>query len=204
MIAVGQLFLSLLALACQVFLAGLFLGWVASRVGLFSRSKWSHLLDFVASVSRPAAFAVTTVTVAGSLFFSEIAHYPPCRLCWVQRALLYPLAPLTALLWWRPSYSWVRRLIVGLAVADLPVSAYHYVLEWFPQLESDVCNPKNPCTLVWVREFGYVSIPLMALTSALTVLVLVLLSRRSGDTTAPHSSVIREDVGASPTNAPTH
>ena len=34
------------------------------------------------------------VATLGSLYFSEVAHFRPCVLCWVQRAFMYPLAPL--------------------------------------------------------------------------------------------------------------
>ena len=30
--------------------------------------------------------------MAGSLYFSEVANYVPCRLCWFQRIAMYPLA----------------------------------------------------------------------------------------------------------------
>ena len=41
------------------------------------------------------AFVVTAIATAGSLFFSEIAGYVPCELCWYQRICMYPLSILT-------------------------------------------------------------------------------------------------------------
>src|SRR5687767_12126226 len=37
------------------------------------------------------AFAQALVATLGSLYFSEIAKFPPCVLCWYQRITLYPL-----------------------------------------------------------------------------------------------------------------
>jgi hypothetical protein len=39
-----------------------------------------------------AAFLVSSVATAGSLFFSEIAGFVPCELCWYQRICMYPLS----------------------------------------------------------------------------------------------------------------
>jgi hypothetical protein len=32
------------------------------------------------------AFVVAAIATGGSLFFSEIAHFVPCELCWYQRS----------------------------------------------------------------------------------------------------------------------
>src|SRR5689334_14870245 len=39
-----------------------------------------------------AAFVVAAIATGGSLFFSEIAHFQPCELCWFQRICMYPLS----------------------------------------------------------------------------------------------------------------
>jgi disulfide bond formation protein DsbB len=37
---------------------------------------------------------VATVATLGSLYYSEVADFPPCRLCWYQRIAMYPLVPI--------------------------------------------------------------------------------------------------------------
>src|SRR5947207_1902461 len=44
-----------------------------------------------------AAFLVAAVATGGSLFFSEIAGFVPCELCWFQRICMYPLSIVTLL-----------------------------------------------------------------------------------------------------------
>ena len=167
-------FLAILAITCQIFLViwGCFAlyGLTVSRARTFVRTY----RDALAPVAIPLALAVACVTVLGSLYMSEVKHFRPCHLCWIQRGLLYPQPILVALVLWRPSLHWIRRLSVALLVACIPVSTWHYLIEWYPSLESsvNVCAVDLPCTLVYVREFKYVSLPLMALTSALTVLTL--------------------------------
>jgi hypothetical protein len=45
----------------------------------------------VGRVAVPLAWVVATVTTLGSLYFSEIADFVPCKLCWYQRICMYPL-----------------------------------------------------------------------------------------------------------------
>ena len=44
-----------------------------------------------------AAFVVSSIATGGSLFFSEIAGFIPCELCWYQRICMYPLSIITLL-----------------------------------------------------------------------------------------------------------
>ena len=49
-------------------------------------------VDAVDDAALWIAFLVAAVATAGSLYFSEVANYIPCRLCWFQRIAMYPLA----------------------------------------------------------------------------------------------------------------
>jgi len=47
-----------------------------------------------------------------------------------------------------------------------------------------VCDPTAPCTILWVEEFGFLTIPTMALIGFITIALLVLVARRGADTPA--------------------
>ena len=72
----------------------------------------------------------------------------------------------------------VRWYAIPLAGLGACVSLYHYLVEWHPQLEGDACDPANPCSLVWFREFGFVTLPLMALCGFVAIIALLLPCRR--------------------------
>ena len=55
---------------------------------------------------------------------------------------------------------------------------YHYLLEWFPEIDTGACVVGVPCTTVWFREFGFVSLPFLALIAFLLVIVLLLVPAR--------------------------
>jgi disulfide bond formation protein DsbB len=91
---------------------------------------------------------------------------------------MYPLGPILGLAAWTGSRH-LRLAAAVLAGLGSVVSIYHVLLERFPTLESDVCEPENPCTLIWVEWFGYLTIPGMALSGFAAILVLLAASRRS-------------------------
>ena len=67
----------------------------------------------------------------------------------------------------------IRVYGITLALVGLPISIYHYLVEWYPNLETDVCSTGLSCSIVWFRSFGYMSLAYMA-GSAFTLIALVL------------------------------
>ncbi len=131
----------------------------------------------VAPQALGLALAVATVATAGSLYFSEVAHFTPCRLCWYQRVCMYPLVPLLAWAAWRRDLR-VRPVAAVLAAVGALIASYHVLIERYPTLESGACDPTNPCSLIWVRRFGYLTIPTMALSAFALILTLLAVARR--------------------------
>ena len=92
---------------------------------------------------------------------------------------MYPQVPILALLWWRPDWRSLRIASAALAGAGLVVAGYHILVERFPSLESATCDPHNPCSLIWVKRLGYLTIPTMAASGFAAILCLLLLSAES-------------------------
>jgi len=116
---------------------------------------------------------VTTGAMLGSLYFSEIVGFAPCKLCWYQRIAMYSIAIISFVAALRNDKNIVRYTIV-LAPLGLVVSTYHYLLEWFPTLETNVCSLDVPCTAVWFRELGFVTLCFMAGCAFITVIAVSL------------------------------
>jgi disulfide bond formation protein DsbB len=170
------LFLALLAVAAQAAVLGLVgLRVLASRSPA-ARDREERVGAGLAPFVLPLAFAVALTATLGSLYLSEVAHFPPCRLCWYQRIAVYPLVPLLAVAWWRRDAG-VRPYALALVALGLPVSLYHSVLERVPSLEAGACDPTNPCSIIWVEKLGYLTIPVMAATAQMLVAALLLLVR---------------------------
>jgi disulfide bond formation protein DsbB len=163
------LFFALLAVALQVALSVVLAGaFVPSARRLMIATLGPSALVLAAVVGTGATF--------GSLYLSEIAKFTPCKLCWYQRIAMYPSAILLVVAAFRGD-SAVRRHVVPLASIGAVISSYHILLERFPNLESGTCDPANPCSLIWFEKFGYITIPVMALTAFATIVALLAIHR---------------------------
>ena len=72
----------------------------------------------------------------------------------------------------------VAPYVLTLALVGLCISSYHYVLEWFPTLESGVCAADVPCTTIWFRKFGFVTLPFMAGVAFVSTALVAVCGRR--------------------------
>lgn len=168
-VRVVSLFFALLALGANVVV----LTAVITTLVPPLRPLRGRLADAVRGTTLWLATGVAAVATGGSLYYSEVAGFPPCRLCWAQRGFMYPLVPILGVAAWRRVWSvasWAR----AAALLGGAVSVWHLLIEHFPTLEGAVaCEPANPCSLVWVREFGFVTIPYMALSAFALAAVLL-------------------------------
>lgn len=133
------------------------------------------------------AFVVAAFATSGSLFFSEVANFIPCQLCWYQRYCMYPLAPVTlivAVMRARRAARW----LLPVPVVGAGISVYHLLIENGLAPQSDDCLLSAPggCALKWIHEFGYVTIPTLALTAFALVFAFLLFAAVSGN--APSGS----------------
>ncbi len=137
--------------------------------------KANSFLSEVQKIALPLAAMITTTAMLGSLYFSEIVNYKPCRLCWFQRSAMYPLAILLVAANFK-KFKFTKIVAVVLALVGGSVSTYHWFLERFPDLDAGVCDAKLPCSVVWFENFGFVTLSFMAFTAFFTTIVLVTLS----------------------------
>jgi disulfide bond formation protein DsbB len=188
-----SLFLALLAVVAELATATAVVLAVGGRFSPAVRRLRHQAVDAVAPSALALAAVVAAVCTAGSLYFSEVAHFPPCHLCWLQRFCMYPLVPILGVAAFfggsrrryrgdtpRPpgrQASRVRPYAAALAAIGACISTYHVALERHPEWESSVCDPKNPCTLIWVKRLGYLTIPTMALSGFALIITLLVISR---------------------------
>jgi disulfide bond formation protein DsbB len=168
-------FFAILSLACWAGTAAALLLWAMSRFKPRGEAR-----AFFADVARLAlwlAWLVALVTTLGSLYFSEVAHYTPCNLCWYQRIAIYPLAIalLVAALRRDRQIAWY---VVPVAAIGALFAAYQTQLQAFPAQHSAFCTLTEPCTVRYVWKFGFVSLPFMALSAFVFVITMTVIAAR--------------------------
>ena len=119
------------------------------------------------------AFFVALGAMLGSLYYSEIAGFVPCTLCWYQRILMYPLA-LIILVGIIEQDEFLPHYVLPMSIIGIGVSSYHYLLQLGTFGLANGCTIGIPCNLRYVNYFGFITIPFMALTAFILITIFML------------------------------
>lgn len=115
------------------------------------------------------AWLIAIVAMAGSLYFSQVLHLPPCLLCWYQRICMYPLVFIIGIGLLRNDKS-VPVYILPLSLIGLGIAIYHVLLYYGIIPESLApCSLGVSCTTKQIEWFGFVTIPLLSLLAFLKI-----------------------------------
>ncbi len=152
--------LGFLTFISQIFL---FVGGVYFLV--FRKKGENALISFFARNGILFAFLTAAAATLISLLYSEIAGFAPCNLCWWQRIFIYPNALLLGIAWWKKD-SKIVEYALPIAIIGGLIALYHTYIgyggtSFFP------CSAAGEvsCAKRYVFELGYITIPLMSLTS---------------------------------------
>jgi len=118
---------------------------------------------------------VAGAATAGSLIYSEYYLFEPCRLCWYQRIAMYPLV-ITLAIGWLGRDRAVVRYAVPPAVLGAGISIWHLANQWI--LTGASCDVGPSCAVRYVTEFGFITIPFMALSGFVAIIGLLYAVRR--------------------------
>ncbi len=142
-------------------------GWIAA----------SRLGRPLAGRALPLAWLVAATSMSGSLYYSEIAGYIPCELCWWQRIAMYPLVLVLGIAVVTNDHK-VRRYVGPVSLVGAGISAYHVAVQKAPSVGGS-CSIDASCTAVWVDAFGWISIPVMALCGFIAIATLMYVKEKS-------------------------
>jgi len=174
---VAILFFALLATLAQAVVVAAAVLWLGSKASTRVDRVKQSVLAAVGPQALAMAAVVATVCTLGSLYLSEAdPRFLPCRLCWFQRTAMYPLVVVLGVAAARRDLG-ARLTGAILAGIGACTSIWHLLVEQYPNLESSSCDPNNPCSFKWVDQWGYLTIPGMALSGFALILVLLAAAR---------------------------
>ena len=147
---------------------------------IVGRKRRSSVFDFTADNSFLFAFIVALTATAGSLFYSEIAGFTPCVLCWYQRILMYPQVLLFGAALWK-SEERIADYIMVMSVVGAFIAGYHYLLQIgvLPELPCSAVGFSVSCAQIFTMGLGYITIPLMAFTAFVIITLLMAVKKQS-------------------------
>jgi disulfide bond formation protein DsbB len=162
---------------------------LSATAAVFNKSyKKIHerIAKYIAPNARMYAFVITLTATLGSLFYSDVAKYTPCILCWWQRIFMYPQTVLLTLGIVKKDKN-VADYGMGLSAIGAVLAAYHYYIQvgGATPLTCEAVGYSISCTQKFTTDFGYVTIPMMSLTAFVAIYLLLSISKRAGH--ASHS-----------------
>lgn len=165
--------LALLTIALDVVIVGL--GIVSMRAQ--SRAR---VVMFMRTHARMLTFFFSFAAVCTTLILEHVFGLTPCVLCWWQRIFMYPIFVITLV----ASVQNVRFAVIAdyistLAFFGVCVSLYQHLLQMLPSGTLIPCDASNDCAVRSVFEFGFVTLPWMALTLFVAILVIAIVARKA-------------------------
>ncbi len=146
---------------------------------IFFRRLENKFLQFFKKFTFIFGFLIALGAVLVSLFYSEIIGYPACTLCWWQRIFLYPQLILFSLALFRKRFDILEASFVFAILGSL-TSVYHIYVEngGTRGLACATIDPSSTtqisCAFRYIYEFGYISMPVMALTLSVFIIVILI------------------------------
>jgi disulfide bond formation protein DsbB len=181
-----RLLFALLALAANAATLGIIAAAIAGRFGPGGAALRDQVFGALNGLELWLASGVAATATIGSLYLSEIANLIPCTLCWYQRIAMYPLVVLLGIAAWRNDHD-IRVYVAALAGTGAAIAGYHRLIQLFPDLGGSACSTGVPCTAAYFTQFGFVTIPYMALSGFLLILALLWVDRANSP--APRASL---------------
>ena len=139
------------------------------------KSGWGKTIaEFFGKNSLLLSSLIALGAAASSLFYSEIAGFLPCVLCWWQRIFLYPQAIILPIASFKKNYS-LKTYSLALSAAGFLVALYHTYIQFGGEPVAPCVSTGASCQVLYFLQYGYVTIPTMSLTAFALMILFMLL-----------------------------
>src|SRR3989344_2472663 len=171
MISIVTNVFSLLTLLSDIFIVIFIFLFMGKKFSSTLKRNYDKLFNWLGKSGPVLSFIVSATATLGSLFYSEIAKYDPCKLCWFQRIFMYPQSIVTGIALIKKDKS-IKRYMLFLSIMGILFSAYHYFIQLFPQ-ESTSCSATGgiSCSYAPFFHLGYITIPMMSFTAFFLLII---------------------------------
>ncbi|PIS05176.1 MAG: disulfide bond formation protein B [Candidatus Buchananbacteria bacterium CG10_big_fil_rev_8_21_14_0_10_42_9] len=151
------------------------IGAILVSIFLTRNGNKNSVIKFFGSKAIFFAFLVALIGTLGSLAYSDIVGFEPCLLCWYQRTMMYPMVVILAYALWKKSEA-IAFVTIPLSVIGAGIAGIQY----FGQMTGSTLTScagigySASCSIRYFLSFGYITIPMMALTGFLMIIALML------------------------------
>jgi disulfide bond formation protein DsbB len=147
---------------------------------IFSKNiRAASFINFIKKYGAIFAFIVTLLAVLGSLSYSDILGYEPCKLCRYQRIMMCSqLIILGISLYTKDRNASFYALVLSLI--GMPIVLIHYLVQLgLLKAGCSTVGYSVSCAKVFTMNLGYITIPMMAFTAFLMNALFLFVYRKS-------------------------
>lgn len=146
---------------------------LVAHVGM--KGTFRSITAFISKHALRLGFLLAFAATFGSIAYSQVMGYPACILCWMQRIFMYPEVALFGLALWRNDRK-VLPYALFLAVIGGAVALYNWVKDMLAMYTNmSLACPVVPglpsCDRIYVDEFGYITIAMLALNAFILIAI---------------------------------
>jgi disulfide bond formation protein DsbB len=146
---------------------------------LCNRSLRSKLKDVIQRYGRLAIFLLSLLAMIGTLWMQYGANLAPCIFCWYQRICMYPIVLISGIaIAKNTNLSEIADYVLGLSVLGAAVALYQHFLQILPSGSLIPCSATDECAVRSVFEFGFITLPWMAVSVFAFLALLSILGRK--------------------------
>ena len=143
---------------------------------IFRKQEWAKsIIEILSEKSLLIVFVISLSGMIGSLIYSEIIGYDPCLLCWIQRIFNYPVAIISFIALWKKehlsSQDEAFDYIMPLTYIGTIFAVYQNYLQYGGKSLGTCGATTVSCAKVYFIEYGYITLPTMALTAFVAVIM---------------------------------
>ena len=137
-------------------------------------------MEWLKKYALYAAWTAALIAMLGSLYFSNVLHFPPCVLCWYQRIALYPLVVIVPIGIATKDRA-LPLYIIALSAIGMLIALYHNLLYYKIIPESAApCIQGISCTTKFIQWFGFLTIPLLSLITFIFIFTITCIYWKKG------------------------
>jgi disulfide bond formation protein DsbB len=143
-----------------------------------AKLRKSSVIQFFEDKGLWIAFIVSLLATVGSLIYSDVIGYAPCKLCWYQRIFMYPQVILMGIALYRKD-AWIKIYGLVLSILGALMALFHYSGQiGLTPLPCSAVGISVSCSERFVMEFNYITIPMMAFSAFILIASVLALSLR--------------------------
>lgn len=148
-----------------------------------ARPIFEGIMQWMSDHAITLGLFLSATSTIGSIVYSEVVGFPACILCWIQRIFMYPMMFLFGMAVFRKERSIIPYALL-LTIIGGAVALYQWIKDMLALYSSAIlpCPAVSllpSCDKIYVIEYGYITIPMIALNAFVLIAIIMYAALRA-------------------------